>query len=207
MSRRAGIGPASAAEESVVLVGDGVVLRDWRPADVAAYQEWLRPEHEWHQTNGPYYGTPSETEVDQIAARLERVAGADVALRPVPRQSLVIPDPDAADPATGSLVGVASWYWESEPTDWRRMGLVIVDPAYWGKGLGTRALRLWTTYLFETTDARRLDFATYSGNQAMLAIGRKLGFVEEGRFRKARPWRGVDYDSVVYGVLREEWSG
>lgn len=191
---------ASLTAQPVRLSDGRVVLRDWRPADIPAYRQWLRPEHEWHRTNGPYYGSPSEAEADRLATGQGTVAATDPAERPRPRRSLVV-----ADPGSDALLGVASWYWESQETDWRRMGLVLYDPACWGRGLGTSALRLWTGYLFEQTDTRRLDFATYSGNHGMLAIGRKLGFVEEGRFRKARPWQGVDHDSVVYGVLREEW--
>jgi RimJ/RimL family protein N-acetyltransferase len=40
----------------------------------------------------------------------------------------------------------------------------------------------------------------------MMQVGRKLGFTQEGRFRKARIVRGEYFDSVVYGVLREEWE-
>ena len=40
----------------------------------------------------------------------------------------------------------------------------------------------------------------------MLAVGRRLGFREEARFRDAREVRGRRYDSVVRGVLRREWE-
>jgi RimJ/RimL family protein N-acetyltransferase len=40
----------------------------------------------------------------------------------------------------------------------------------------------------------------------MLAVGRRLGFAEEARFRDAREVRGRCYDSVVMGVLRDEWE-
>jgi RimJ/RimL family protein N-acetyltransferase len=40
----------------------------------------------------------------------------------------------------------------------------------------------------------------------MCRVGQKLGWTEEGRFRLARIVAGVRYDSVVYGVLRSEWS-
>jgi hypothetical protein len=42
--------------------------------------------------------------------------------------------------------------------------------------------------------------------QRMIVTGLRLGFFEEGRFRRARPWQGEDYDSVVLGVSREERS-
>jgi RimJ/RimL family protein N-acetyltransferase len=125
---------------------------------------------------------------------------ADWSHRPNPRESLAIVTP--AD----RMVGSVTWYWESKVSGWRRMGIVLFDPAARGMGVGRQALALWTTYLFANTADRRLDFATYSGNEAMCAVGRRLGFVEEARFRQARPWQGVDHDGVVFGVLREEWE-
>ncbi|MFC3451257.1 GNAT family N-acetyltransferase [Amycolatopsis speibonae] len=60
--------------------------------------------------------------------------------------------------------------------------------------------------LVRRTDTLRLDFDTFSGNPGMIAVGRRLGFAEEGRFRRARRWPGGVHDAVVYGVLREEWD-
>ncbi len=37
-------------------------------------------------------------------------------------------------------------------------------------------------------------------------LAEKLGFVEEARFRKARVVQGEEYDSLGFGVLREEWQ-
>jgi RimJ/RimL family protein N-acetyltransferase len=120
---------------------------------------------------------------------------------PTPRQQLVI-----ADIRTDVLLGQVSWYFESEVSDWRRLGIVLYDPASWSGGRGTEALRMWTDYLFAATEVVRLDFATWSGNTGMCRIGQKLGWVEEARFRQARQVRGQRYDSVVYGVLREDWN-
>jgi RimJ/RimL family protein N-acetyltransferase len=133
--------------------------------------------------------------------RLAALTARPVADQPVPRPTLAIADLD-----TDAAFGFVSWYFESRPTDWRRMGIVVFDDTRWGGGVGSEALRLWTTYLFDTTDTRRLDFATYSGNPAMCAIGRRLGFVEEARFREARAWAGEVHDGLVYGVLRAEWE-
>ncbi len=164
------------------------------------YTYWQAPHHSWHDTNGPYLGRPTIDDAQAQAHRLEAYVAADPALRPRPRESLAVVTP--AD----RMVGSVTWYWESEATQWRRMGIVLFDPAARGVGIGSEALALWTTYLFAHTTDRRLDFATYSGNEAMCAVGRRLGFVEEARFRKARPWQGVDHDGLVFGVLREEWD-
>ncbi|QXV61620.1 GNAT family N-acetyltransferase [Amycolatopsis sp. TNS106] len=183
--------------DDVVLDGDKVRLRDWHPSDLGPLRDLLDPGRPWHKTNGPYFGTPSTAAAESTARELTTTKTA----RPDPRTSLAV-----CDLSNGRLIGRVGWYWESRQTDWRRMGLAIYDERYWGGGFGTEALRMWTTYLFSRTDALRLDFATFSGNPGMIAVGRRLGFVEEGRFRRARRWSGGVHDAVVYGVLREEWD-
>lgn len=183
--------------DDVVLEGEKVRLRDWRPSDLRSLEDLLDPARPWHKTNGPYFGTPTAAAVASTAIELTTTE----AERPDPRASLAV-----CDLGDGRLIGRVSWYWESRQTDWRRMGLVIYDERYWGGGFGTDALRQWTTYLFSRTDTLRLDFATCSGNPGMIAVGRRLGFVEEGRFRRARRWSGGVHDAVVCGVLREEWE-
>lgn len=175
-------------------------LRDFESADAELFPWLLDHQRRWHQTNGPYFGLPGPAEAATEIARFQELARTDTASLPIPRTMLGIAAPD------GALIGMVSWYWYCQNTDWRRMGIVIQDEAWWGRGVGTAAMSLWTTYLFDHTDALRLDFATYSGNPAMLAIGRRLGFVEEGRFRHARRWSGGVHDAVVMGVLRHEWN-
>ena len=85
--------------------------------------------------------------------------------------------------------------------------MIVYDDDARGHGLGREARSLWTSYLFDSTDALRLDLATYSGNAAMIAVARRLGFIEEARLRKARRWAGGIDDSLVFGILREEWAG
>lgn len=46
---------------------------------------------------------------------------------------------------------------------------------------------------------------TWSGNPRMMALARKLGFQQEARLRKVRYYQGEYYDSVKFGVLRDEW--
>lgn len=181
----------------VSILGYRVELRDWRAADANRLAELLVPERPWHETNGPYFGRPTAEELAALRRRL-----LDTAELPSPRASLAV-----VRLADDLLVGTVTWYWESEETDWRRLGIVLWDETVWGQGLGTEALGLWTDYLFATTDALRLDLATYSGNPAMIAAALRAGFVEEARMRRARRWAGGVHDAVVLGVLREERPG
>lgn len=175
------------------IVGRTVVLRDFEPADVPVLREWIRPHHDWHRWDGPYFDRPTDAEADAFCEAVLSQA--------TPRERLVV-----ADPEDDRLVGLVSWYWESKVSDWRRIGVVLYDPATWSGGRGTEAVALWTTYLFVATDIARLDFMTWSGNERMCRVGARLGWTEEARFRDAREVDGQRYDSVVYGVLRSEWA-
>lgn len=181
------------------LDGERVGLRDWAHDDGDRLAELLVPERPWHDTNGPYFPRPTATELTDLRGRLLEEAGSESL--PTPRTSLAV-----VRRADDLLVGIVTWYWESEATDWRRLGVVLWDESCWGQGLGGEALALWADYLFETTDALRLDLATYSGNPAMIAAARRAGFVEEARMRKARRWAGGVHDAVVLGILREDWE-
>jgi putative hydrolase of HD superfamily len=84
---------------------------------------------------------------------------------------------------------------------------VIFDPNCWGRGIGYEAFGLWGQYLFDVMPLMvRLDLRTWSGNQGMQQLARKLGYQAEARFRKARLVDGVYYDGLGFGILREEWD-
>jgi RimJ/RimL family protein N-acetyltransferase len=187
----------AASDARLPLDAGRCVLRTGLPTDGPVLREWLRPHHDWHRWDGPYFPRPTEDEADRLAEQVATQPTDDGAGLP-PRRAVV------ADPATDLLLGTVSWYWESEVTQWARMGIVLYDPAVRGRGIGRAALGAWTDLLFARTDWVRLDLATWSGNAAMTAVARALGFVEEARFRRARVVDGVRYDSVVHGVLREE---
>ncbi|MFK4834711.1 GNAT family N-acetyltransferase [Microbacterium sp. ZW T2_14] len=180
----------------------GVIVRAFEEGDLEAYRRWLQPEQEWHRWDGPYFAKASAPEIDERLDRFRgRIASGEYAAES-PLSRAVIVREDAPD----EMVGSVSWHWESEESDWRRMGLTVYDPATRGRGVGTEALRIWTDHLFSTTDVVRLDYSTWSGNARMLGVGHRLGFSEEARFRDAREVRGERYDSVVMGVLRAEWE-
>ncbi|MGT2951340.1 GNAT family N-acetyltransferase [Streptococcus cuniculi] len=104
-------------------------------------------------------------------------------------------------------IGMVSYYWENEKTRWLEMGIIIYDAAYWGGGYGTQALTLWTEHIFATIpELEHIGLTTWSGNQRMMKAAEKLGMTKEAQIRKVRYWQGVYYDSVKYGILREEWK-
>ena len=104
------------------------------------------------------------------------------------------------------IIGMVNYYWENQKTRWLDVGIDIYDPDYWKRGLGTEALTLWITHLFNVFDIGRIGLRTWSGNQRMMRCAEKLGMKLEGRLRRCRYYQGHYYDSISYGVLKEEWN-
>lgn len=87
------------------------------------------------------------------------------------------------------------------------IGIVVFNEDYWGYGIGYKALKLWITRLFnEHEEIVRLGLSTWSGNKRMMRLAEKLGFLKEATYRKARIVNGEYFDSISYGILREEWD-
>ena len=113
----------------------------------------------------------------------------------------------AAIVVAGHPVGVVSAYYDDgDLRRWFECGIVIYDPTLWGRHIGQRALTLWIDHLFSVTDLPRVGFTTWSGNTRMLALGPRLGMTKEACVRQVRWWDGRWWDSVRYGVLRDEWG-
>lgn len=161
---------------------------------------WHQPGQVWHQFDAPYLPKNTADDVDQLVEKLAKSIAEQS--WPSPRRRVAI-----ADRQSDRLLGNASWYWHSAETYWLNVGIVLYDPATWGQGLGTEALGLWCDYVFDAMpQIVRIGLMTWSGNHGMVRVAKKLGFSEEARFRKARIVDGLYYDSLGYGVLREEWT-
>jgi len=85
--------------------------------------------------------------------------------------------------------------------------IVIFNDDYWGWGIGYQALRMWIDETFDQNPKLiRLGLSTWSGNGRMMNLAEKLGFKKEAVYRKARIVDNLYYDSVSYGILKEEWQ-
>ncbi|MEM7332745.1 MAG: GNAT family protein [Chloroflexota bacterium] len=178
--------------------GTKIKLRQWTMRDVDVFTYWQQPHHKWHQLDGPYYPKMTTEQVDNLAAKIsEKIKIKE----PIPNRYVI------ADQTTNEMVGIVTWYWESQETNWLSVGIVIFDEANWARGFGFEALGLWSQHLFDTMpELVRLDLRTWSGNMGMMKLAKKCGYKEEARFRMARIVNGKYFDGMGYGVLRSEWE-
>jgi putative hydrolase of HD superfamily len=177
-----------------------IFLRELELKDLDDYLYWNHPNREFHNFNGPYFKRSSEEDLKNYVEELKvlLLEGESNVLK----NKKIIANQD-----TDEIIGQVNWYWKSEETLWMEIGVVIFNEDYWGQGLGYKAITLWIDEIFkQNPEIIRLGLTTWSGNIRMMKLSEKLGFKKEAVYRKARIVQGVYYDSVSYGVLKEEWK-
>lgn len=175
-----------------------IKLRRLKIYDLEKYEYWKSPEHKYHLLNGPYFRKKNTSEIKE---QIELLRGDLMNGKSVLNNVRVIVN------EKDKIIGEVSWYWKSEETYWLEIGIVIFDENFWNKGIGFSALKIWIDEVFkEKTEIIRIGITTWSGNSGMIKLATKLGMKEEARYRKARIVNGKYFDSVSYGMLKEEWK-
>jgi RimJ/RimL family protein N-acetyltransferase len=82
---------------------------------------------------------------------------------------------------------------------------MLGEPEEWGKGYGSEATRLVLRYAFETLNLNRVWLHVYEYNERGLRAYEKAGFRREGRLRQEMFRDGRYWDTIVMGILRDEW--
>jgi len=85
------------------------------------------------------------------------------------------------------------------------LGIGIAKFTNRSKGYGTEALRLIIDYGFNNLGVERVTANTLEINIPAQKALEKLGFVLEGRARKAVYFAGTRRDNLYYGLLVDEW--
>ena len=175
-----------------MLLDSDMTIRPLEEKDLPRLWELVYKEErpEWKKWDAPYYPHASMPYDRFLPTGLKRIGSDDFWVVEV----------------QGVVRGIVSYYWEHEPSRWLEIGIVLHEGDTWGKGLGTRALKLWIGHLFATLPLVRIGFSTWSGNHRMIRVGEKLDMETEARIRKARYYEGMYYDSIRMGMLKEEWE-
>ena len=150
-------------------------------------------EPEWSKYNAPYFHEFKFIDLDTFLLKnhheyylSERVLGIFLNDRPI---------------------GIVTYYWECFSTRWLEIGIVIYDQNTWAKGIGYSALSKWIELCFKKfPEIQHIGLTTWSGNPRMIKLAEKLNLVCEARIPKVRYYKGIYYDSIKYGILRENFK-
>jgi RimJ/RimL family protein N-acetyltransferase len=107
--------------------------------------------------------------------------------------------------AEGRCVGSTFLHSVDEHDRRARFAIGLFDAAAWNRGYGTEATRLVLRHAFETLRLHRVELRVLEYNARAIACYRKCGFIEEGRKRQDRYRAGAYHDTLIMGVLEDEF--
>lgn len=86
------------------------------------------------------------------------------------------------------------------------VGILIGDKTKWSRGIATDAIHTICVYLFEGLKMRKLTAGAMAVNPAMIKVFEKLGFKQEGVFRKQDKFEDTYCDHIYFGCFRDEFK-
>jgi ribosomal-protein-alanine N-acetyltransferase len=173
---------------------DRVTLRPLRLTDAEAYAAGFRDDPQMGRLLG------LEEDPDESAARSlieAQTAARDHEDRTFFRVAI-------ADPVTDALWGELIVHSLSAKHRRAEVGFWLA-PGVRGHGVGSHAVSVLISWMFEALDLLRVEMTTTPDNPVVPALGRRLGFSQEGVLRARNFERGQRVDLVWFGLLREEW--
>ncbi len=81
-----------------------------------------------------------------------------------------------------------------------------VAPDHWGRGYATEAARAMADFGFGMLGLHRIWGECVPENAASRRVMAKLGMRPEGHLRQTQWYKGRWWDTLVYGILEEEWQ-
>ncbi|HRX03961.1 MAG TPA: GNAT family protein [Anaerolineae bacterium] len=85
------------------------------------------------------------------------------------------------------------------------IGIFVGDKTYWGRGIGSEAMRLVIDYGFDYLNLHRIYLRVFAENARAIHVYEGLGFQHEGRLRDAEWRHGRWLDMLYMSVLEPEW--
>ncbi len=85
------------------------------------------------------------------------------------------------------------------------IGLLIGEKDQWGKGYASEAIGLICDFAFGTLNLHKLKAGCYADNQGSARAFLRNGFVEEGRLRQQWLIDNQYQDSLLLGLLRDDY--
>jgi RimJ/RimL family protein N-acetyltransferase len=99
-------------------------------------------------------------------------------------------------------IGLHKIDWENSNAE---VGIVIGKKEYWDKGYGTDAMMAMLDFGFNQMNLHRIYLRVFEFNHRGIRSYEKCGFKREGVLRHDRYKEGQYYDTVMMGILKEEF--
>lgn len=181
--------------DAVVIQGERVRLVP--PPDVGFAQmtgAWVNDAETRHLIGGPAYQMSLASREDFLRSRLTPSFDGVY---------LMIEVCDTPEPVVIGTIELRKITPEHRSAE---VGILLGDRAYWGRGYGTDAMRTVCRFAFEEMDLHRIQLGVMEFNTRATRSYERVGFVVEGRLRQDTYLGGHYYDTLIMGLLREDFQ-
>jgi RimJ/RimL family protein N-acetyltransferase len=107
--------------------------------------------------------------------------------------------------SSGLAIGTCLLFRYEEGSGRAEVGYVL-GRQYWRQGLMSEALAALVGSAFRNLELRRLEAEVDPLNLGSRRLLEKTGFTAEGLLRKRWVDKGAAHDTIIYGLLRDEWQ-
>lgn len=174
------------------MFGERIMLREFEQADLEPMRRWVTDPDTTRYLSDTF--TVPQT-YEQTAQYLDGLLGGSN-----PGVHLVI-----ADLMSGDYLGQCDLM---KITSYSRKAslAIVLGPEHQCKGYGTEAIGLLLELAFDHLNLNRVQLRVHAGNIQALRCYEKCGFVREGVLRQDMYTGGKYSDSIIMGILREDWE-
>jgi ribosomal-protein-alanine N-acetyltransferase len=173
----------------MILRGARCTLRPWRLTDA---ESLVRHANNLNVARHLRDRFPHPYGRDEAARFLNGVCGAD------PLTNFAIEVSGEAAGGLGFVPGTDVERYSAEVGYW-------LGEAWWGRGIGTEALELFTRYAFEDLRLLRVFALPFADNIGSVRVLEKAGYAREGTLRSSCVKYGEPRDQALYAKVNDRW--
>lgn len=175
------------------LIGQRILLREYRSEDLSAIRKWVNDEETVRYLSTRFWPAQTMVDTEEFLSRMLQSSHN--------AYNFVI-----ADREDESYIGQLDMF----RVDWRlrqgELGMVIGNEQERGRGIGREALELMQRFAFRTLGMERLELEVHMDNQRALRCYQGAGFTLEGVKRHAFWTDGRFADLGMMSILRDEFE-
>lgn len=173
---------------------DAILLRYFGKSDFSRLAAWSESAERLKQWAGPSLQFPlTEEQLDRYSADRNRPAASDMLIY------------SAVHRESGETVGHLSLGRIDRSNRSARIGRVVTDPVWRGRGIGRRMIREALRIGFEALELHRIELGVFGFNKAAIACYEAEGLRSEGVLRECAKFGDGYADRIEMSMLEEEW--
>ena len=176
-------------EESMIVVGDRICLGPLERELVPVYRRWINDP----RVNCYLNQWGSLLRLEDEEDWYDRLGSSDRVLTVYLRDGMV-------------PIGNGGFHGVNFQNRTAEMGLVLGEREYWGRGLGSEAVRLLLDYGFLGLGLEVVRLRAAEFNERAIRCYRSAGFRPAGRLRRHHRVGGRTYDLLLMDLLAEEFE-